>query len=123
VLLEDFSFQRKAHNRRSDALDVNIMASLQDLINKVPGRSMRLLARELGISVASVRNRMVQDISYKSYALRCGQFMNKATKKGRLAKAKLMLIKLKKHATNGQLIFFSEKNNFSQDQKFDGKKN
>jgi hypothetical protein len=75
-LTEDFSSERKAHSRRSDAVDISIITSLQDLINQDPGRSMRLLARELGISKASVRKIMVQDILYKFYAFRHGQFMN-----------------------------------------------
>ncbi len=100
-------------------MDVSIMASLQELINQDLGRSMCLLARELGISEASVRNKMAQDIRYKSYSLRQGQFMNKATKERRLAKVKLMLNKLTKPPTNGQLVFFSDE----QDQKFNRKKN
>jgi hypothetical protein len=104
-------------------MDTNIVATLQDLVNQDPGRSMRSLARELGISEASVRNKMAQDIRYKSYALRRGHFMNKATKERRLAKAKLMLNKLKKPVANGQLIFFSDEKNFSQDQKVNRKNN
>jgi hypothetical protein len=122
-LPEDFSSERKTHSRRSDAMDVNIVASLQELVDQDRGRSMRLLARELGIGEASVRNKMAQDIRYKSYAFRRGQFMNEATKERRLAKAKLLLNRLKKPATNGQLIFFSDKKNFSKDQKINRKNN
>jgi hypothetical protein len=122
-LPEDFSSERKTHSRRSDAMDVNIVASLQELVNQDPGRSMRLLARELGISEASVCNKMAQDIRYKSYACRWGQFMKEATKERRLAKAKLLLNRLKKPATNGQLIFFSDEKNFLQDQKITSKNN
>ncbi len=38
--------------------------------------------------------------------------MNEATKERRMAKAKLLLNRLKKQGTNGQLIFFSGKKNF-----------
>jgi hypothetical protein len=72
-------------------MDVSIVASLQDLVNQDQGRSMRSLARELGISEAGVHNKMTQDIHYKSYAFRHGQFMNKAAKERSLAKAKLLL--------------------------------
>jgi hypothetical protein len=104
-------------------MDVNIIASLEELVDQDPRRSMRSLARELGISEASVRNKMAQDIRYKSYAFRRGQFMNEASKERGLAKAKLLLNRLKKPATNGQLIFFSDKENFSQDQKINRKNN
>jgi hypothetical protein len=78
---------------------------------------MRLLAKELIISDASVRNKMAQDICYKSYALKQGRFLNQATKGRRLTKVKLMLKKLKKSAKKGRLIFFSDEKNFPQDQK------
>ncbi len=119
----DFSSERKAHSRRSNTVDISIVASLQDLINQDLGRFMRSLARELGISEASVHNKMAEKIRWKSYAFRCGKFMNKATKERRLAKAKLLLNRLKKPVTNGQFIFFSDKKNFLQDQKINRKNN
>jgi hypothetical protein len=122
-LSEDFSAERKTHSRRSDAKDIIIVACLQELVDQDPGRSMRRLARELGISEASMGNKMAQDTRYKSYAFRQGRFMNEATKERRLAKAKLLLNRLKKQATNGQLIFFSDEKNFSQDQKINRKNN
>jgi hypothetical protein len=80
-LPEDFSSERKHHRSRSYTLVVNMVDYLQDLVNQDPGRSMRFLARELDISKKSVRNRMQQDICYKLYAMRRGQFMNQATKR------------------------------------------
>jgi hypothetical protein len=84
---------------------------------------MRSLARELNISKFVVRKKMAQDIRFKSYALRRGQFMSQATKERRLEKAKLLLYKLKNPAANRQFIFFSDENNFSQDQKVTKKNN
>jgi hypothetical protein len=66
---------------------------------------------------------MAQDIRYKLYALRRGQFMSQAMKERRLEKAKLLLNKLKNPAANGQLIFFSDEKNFSQDPKVNKKNN
>jgi predicted transcriptional regulator len=57
----DFSSERKKHSRRSNTVDISIVASLQELINQDLGRFMRSLARELGISEASVRNKMAED--------------------------------------------------------------
>ncbi len=51
---------------------------------------------------------MKDDIHYKSYAFRNGQFMNAATHERRLAKAKILLNRLKAPAANNQLIFFSD---------------
>jgi hypothetical protein len=49
-LPENFSSERKDHRRRSNTLDNNTLAALQQLVSQDPERSMRLLARELGIS-------------------------------------------------------------------------
>jgi hypothetical protein len=121
-LLEDFSSDRKTHKKRSNFLGVDIVTRLQELVNQDTSRSMRSLARELNISEFIVRKKMAQDIRYKSYALRRGQFMSQATKERRLEKAKLLLNKLKNPAANGQLIFFSDEKKFSQDQKVNKKK-
>jgi DNA-binding Lrp family transcriptional regulator len=122
-LPEDFSSARKSHKRRSEALDDDIVATLQNLVDEDPGRSMRSLARELGISEKTVRKKMTEDIRYKSYALRKGQFMSEGTKERRLEKAKMLLNRLKKPSSNGQLVFFSDEKNFSQDQKVNKKNN
>ncbi len=49
-LPEDISSERKDHSRRSDALDDDTVAALQQLVDRDPGRPMRSLAREFGIS-------------------------------------------------------------------------
>jgi hypothetical protein len=49
--------------------------------------------------------------------------MNATTKEKRLAKAKLLLNRLKAPSANGQLIFFSDEKNFTQDQKIKRKNN
>jgi hypothetical protein len=122
-LPEDFEMTRKDHKRRSDTLDDAIIADIQELVDQDPGRSMRSMARELGLANSIVQKKMSLEIHSKSYALRKGQFMNAATKERRLAKAKLLLNRLKVPAANGQLIFFSDKKNFSQDQKVNRKNN
>ncbi len=119
----DFSSNRKTHKKRSGSLGVDIVARLQELVDQDPSRSMRSLARELNISEFVVRKKMAQNIRYKSYALRRGQFMSQATKERRLEKAKLLLNKLKNPAANRQLVFFSDEKNFSQDQKVNWKNN
>ncbi len=106
-LQEDFSSDRKIHMKKSDSRGVDIVARLQEL-DQDPSRSMRSLARELDISEFVVRKKMAQDIRYKSYALKRGQFMSQATKERRLEKVKLLLNKLKNPA---------DEKNFSQDQK------
>jgi hypothetical protein len=123
LLPEELSSEIKVHRRRSDTLDARIIAKLQAIIDQDPGRFMKSLARELDISEFAVRKKMMQDINYKAYALRRGQFLSQTTKERRLEKAKLLLKKLKNPAPNNQLIFFSDEKNFSQDQKVIRKNN
>jgi len=120
----EVSSQRKQHQRRSDAKDGDFVKQVQDMIDEDPGRSMRSIARELEVSDSTIRRIVEEDLRYKSYALiKRGQFMNAATKERRLEKAKLLLTKLKHPQAPGQLIFFSDEKNFSQDQKVNWKNN
>jgi hypothetical protein len=67
------------------------VADLQQLIFQDPGRSMRSMARELDLSISTVRKKMLQDNHYKSYFFRRDQFMNTAIKERKLARAKMVL--------------------------------
>ena len=103
--------------RRSDAHDEVLVDNIQQLIDEDPGRSMRGISRELTISEFLVRKIVKQDIRYKSYSLRRGQFMNAATKERRAERARALLNKFKNPPANDILIFYSDEKNFSQDQK------
>ena len=67
---------------------------IQDMVDADPGVSMRAIARDIGCSDWLVRTIVKEDLCYKSYSLRKGKFMNKATKDRRLAKAKALLFSL-----------------------------
>jgi hypothetical protein len=60
---------------------------------------------------------MSDDLHYKSYAMRRGQFMSEATKTRRLEKAKKLLARIKHPIVPNPLIFFSDEKNFTQDRK------
>jgi hypothetical protein len=47
-LPEDLETTRKEHKKRSNTLDDAIIADIQQFIDQDPGRSMRLMAWELG---------------------------------------------------------------------------
>ncbi len=53
-LTEDFKMNRKEHKRRSNTLDAAIIADIQQLVDQDPGRSMRSMARELGLTKCQV---------------------------------------------------------------------
>jgi hypothetical protein len=54
---------------------------VQEAINDDPGRSMRQLAEELEVSEWLIRKIVKEDIRYRSYSLRRGQFMSASNKK------------------------------------------
>jgi hypothetical protein len=67
----------------------------------------------MGVSERTVRRIMQEDIRYKSYAMRRGQFMSEAMKIRRAEKAKKLLAKIKHPTVPNQLVFFSDEKNFS----------
>jgi hypothetical protein len=69
---DDFSSERKQHRGEATPWSATRCRPCRNLVNQNPGRYMRSLARELGVSKKTVRNRMQQDIRYKSYAMRRG---------------------------------------------------
>ncbi len=120
---EKFDIKRKPHHRRSDAHSMEIVDRVQEAINTDPGRSMRRMAEELEVSEWLVRKIVKEDIRYKSYSLRKGQFMSAATKKTRYEKASALLNRIKHPPEPDILIFFSDEKNFTQDQKVNSKNN
>ncbi len=82
-----------------------------------------MIATEMSMSERTVRRIIQEDIRYKSYAMRCGQFMSEATKIWRAEKAKKLLAKIKHPTVSNQLVFFSDEKNFTQDQKVNKRNN
>jgi transposase len=114
---EEFDIKRKKHRRHSDAHSMEIVERVQEAINDDTGRSMRQMAVELEVSEWLIRKIVKEDIRYRSYSLRRGQFMSAATKKICYEKAAALLNRLKHPPEPDILIFFSDEKNFSQDQK------
>ena len=119
----EYDIKRKTPRRRSEAHGAEIVAQVQELINQDPGRSMRKIAADLGVSDFLIRKIVKEDIRYRSYALRKGQFMSEATKIVRYEKARGLLNRLKHPPAEDLLIFFSDEKNFSQDQKVNSRNN
>ena len=92
---EDCDITRESQKRRSDAHNHDIFARFQELVNTDPSKSMRAMARELEVSATLVCKKIMEDLQYKSYGLRKGQFMSEATKLRRLEKTTKLLSRLK----------------------------
>jgi hypothetical protein len=114
---------RKAHRRRSNAKGLVLADKIRNIVEIDPGRSMRSIATEFGVGESTVRRIMQEDLRYKSYAMRRGQFMSEATKARRADKVRKLLARLKHPSVSNQLIFFSDEKNFTQDQKVNRKNN
>jgi hypothetical protein len=63
---------------------MELMDRVQEAINDDPGRSMRQLAEELEVSERLIRKIVKEDIRYRSYSLRRGQFLSACTKKNQI---------------------------------------
>jgi predicted transcriptional regulator len=97
---EEFNIARKVHKRRSDALDGSIVAALQRIVDENPSKSLRAIAKELGISEATVRRKIaIGEIRDSSHAVRWDQNSSSAAKERRLEKDILMRSKLKNSAS------------------------
>lgn len=110
--------QRKQHSRRSDSIRTSeFINAIQSAIDESPGKSMRALAKDFQVDEATIRRVVHEDLRYKSYVIRRGQFMSQKTRENRVIRARRLLNKLKHPEEPGILWFFSDEKNFVQDQK------
>ncbi len=58
-----------------------LAADLEEQIARNPGRSIGSLAQEMSIYETVVRKMVSEDLGYKSYAVKRGQFMSEASKR------------------------------------------
>ena len=77
-------------------------------IQRNPERSMRKMAKELGISEGSVRNIVKMKLRLRSYKINRTHFLNETMKEKRLAKARKM-IRLLAGARLSKVLFTDEK--------------
>lgn len=118
----EFSAERKkAATRRSDAVRTEyFVGALQEKISEDPGKSMRQLAMQSGVSRRTVGRAVHEDLGLHSYAFKRGQLLTAQTKESRKIKAAALLNELK-HDSAGLLRFFSDEKNFDQDQKINSR--
>ena len=85
----------EAYDITSDHHDHDIVARVQELVNMDPSKSMRAMVCKLEVSATLVCKIIKEDLRYKSFGLRKGQFMSKAKKLQRWEKANKLLSCLK----------------------------
>ena len=120
---DQFVTARKVHKKHKDNKAIALKDTVKEMVDSNPSRSMRNIATELNVAPSTIVRIMKEQLGYKSYALRRGQFMTEATKARRAEKAKKLINRLKSPASQNMLIFFSDEKNFTQDQKVNRKNN
>jgi inhibitor of nuclear factor kappa-B kinase subunit alpha len=114
---EEYSASRKEHSRRSDCKrSAEFVDTVSKKIEENPGKSMRNLAKEMGVHHKTISKTVKDDLEMKSYALRTAHLLTEPLKESREFKAAALLNNMK-HETAGLLRFFSDEKNFDQDQK------
>ncbi|XP_011068611.1 PREDICTED: uncharacterized protein LOC105154645 isoform X1 [Acromyrmex echinatior] len=110
--------KRKTHKARSDTVRTSqFVQQVQGIIDEDPSKSIRAISRDLQVSECTIRRIVHEDIRYKSYVMRKGQFMSARTREQRFIRAQRLLSKLKHSEISDMLWFYSDEKNFDQDQK------
>jgi hypothetical protein len=120
---DDFRCKMKVRAPVRTVRTDEFIRKVMELVEEDPSRSMRALAVIMKCTDFTIRRCVEENLRYKSYALRKGQFMTQKTKETRLFKARKLLNALKHPKEKNTLIFFSDEKNFSQDQKVNRKNN
>ncbi|XP_014473452.1 PREDICTED: uncharacterized protein LOC106743775 [Dinoponera quadriceps] len=78
----------KKHEARSDKVRTSqFVQKVQGIIDEGPSKSIRAISKDLHVSVCTIRRIINEDIRYKSYAMRRGQFMSAQTREQRFIRA------------------------------------
>ena len=78
-------------------------------IRRNPKRSMRAMARDMNVSEKTIRNIVKIDLKMSSFKMQTRQHLTDLQKEKRLARAKILLNKLKAGTDTNEIIFSDEK--------------
>ena len=116
--------KRSNHQRRSDCLrTVKFTNRVKNAIDKDPGKSMCMIAKDTRMSEALIRRCVSKDLRYKSYKMKKGQLLTAKAKEKRLKHCQKLLNKLKHPLQRNMIWFFSDEKNFCQDQAVNNQNN
>ena len=88
--------KRKKHKARSDRVRTShFVQQVQGIIDEDPSKSIKAISRDLQVSECTIYRIVHEDIRYKSYEMRKGQFMLAQTREQRFIRAQWLLNKLK----------------------------
>ena len=114
--LEVVERKPKAEDTARETRTKELIKKVQAIIDETPQRSIRQIARDLGVSNTTVNACVKEDLKCKSYRRQTSQILTEKTKILRLIKSDRLLNKLKHPKKPNMLWFFSDEKNFCQDQ-------
>ena len=86
----------KKHSTHSDTMRTHkFIHNVKQTIDENWGQSMRSIVKMLHVSEKRVRRNVHEDIRYKSYVMKRGNFISEKSKENRLNRSKRLLNKLK----------------------------
>lgn len=86
-----------------------VINAVKARIRRNPKRSMRAMARDMNVSEKTIRNIVKIDLKMSSFKMRTRQYLTDLQKEKRLARAKILLNKLKAGTDTDEIIFSDEK--------------
>ena len=88
--------KRSDHQKRSDCLRTpKFFNRVKNAIDKDPGKSMHMIAKDMRTSELLIRRRVPEDLRYKSYKTKKGQLLTAKAKEKRLKHCQKLLNNLK----------------------------
>lgn len=84
---------------------------------RTPGKSMRVVANQLHVSELTIRRVVHEDVMYKPYIMRRRLFISNSTRENCVIRSKRLLNKIRHLGRLTIFWYFSDENNFVQDQK------
>lgn len=107
--------ERKAGSgRKRSARTKSVIDKVKSRLKRNPVRSMRKMAKELNISLTSVRRIVKEDLKMKSRARLKVPLLTTKQKKARMDRAKALLNNIK-HAAPGRVMLFTDEKIFTVD--------
>ena len=115
-LLEVAKRKFKAEDNASKTQTKKFIEKIQAIIDEIPRRHIRRIARDLGVSHTTVNACVKEDLKCRSFRRQTSQILTEKTKNLKLIKSFRLINKLKHPMKPNMLWFFSDEKNFCQDQ-------
>ena len=103
------SEDRPRSGRPHTAQTKKVIKAVQERVRRNPKRSVRQMAKDMNVSVTSMRTIMTKVLQLFPYKKRKRQFLTPLQKHKRLERAQLLLRELKAGTAEQEIIFLDEK--------------